>query len=372
MKKNERQILFSYIRAHGGAALYIAGAAAVFAAVFVLPACRPCRCCMRRCSARRAAFLRAARIHPVPQALPGTGARDAGAAGIGGTAAPSGAVEELYDEALRRLCAMLAKSETDRQRQLVESADYFTMWIHQIKTPIAAMQLILREQDDARSRELLAELFRIDRYAEMALTYARLESPTTDLVLARFEIEPIVRRVVRQYAGQFVRRHIALRCEIEPVRALTDEKWLAFILGQLLSNAVKYTENGTVTVRVTKELVLSVSDTGIGIAPEDLPRIFEKGFTGYNGRAGRKSTGLGMYLSRCAAESSGTGSRCSPRPGGARRSPSICARRTSASNKGRGFRAACPAPRGEPFFCAETACDRPCDKNVRSRARFVR
>ena len=85
-------------------------------------------------------------------------------------------MEELYDEALRRLCAMLAKSETDRQRQLVESADYFTMWIHQIKTPIAAMQLILREQDDARSRELLAELFRIDRYAEMALTYARLES----------------------------------------------------------------------------------------------------------------------------------------------------------------------------------------------------
>ena len=155
------------------------------------------------------------------------------------------------------------------------------------------------------SRELLAELFRIDQYAEMALTYARLESPTTDLVLRRCAVEPIVRSVVRQYAGQFVRRHVALRCEIEPVCALTDEKWLAFILGQLLSNAVKYTENGTVTVRVTKELVLSVSDTGIGIAPEDLPRIFEKGFTGYNGRAGRKSTGLGMYLSRCAAEKLG-------------------------------------------------------------------
>ena len=307
MKKNERQILFSYIRAHGGAALYIAGAAAVFAAVFVLsglpamPVLYAAVLCAaggvfcalpgyiryrRRCRALALAM----------QALPESAKR---------LRAPSGAVEELYDEALRRLCAMLAKSETDRQRQLVESADYFTMWIHQIKTPIAAMQLILREQDDARSRELLAELFRIDRYAEMALTYARLESPTTDLVLARFEIEPIVRRVVRQYAGQFVRRHIALRCEIEPVRALTDEKWLAFILGQLLSNAVKYTENGTVTVRVTKELVLSVSDTGIGIAPEDLPRIFEKGFTGYNGRAGRKSTGLGMYLSCCAAEKLG-------------------------------------------------------------------
>lgn len=307
MKKKEWQILLSYIRAHIGVALFLAGSAAVFAVVLFLSG-------LPAEPVRYAALLCA--VGGVVCALPGylqyrrryraaelalQGLPEA----VDRLCAPLGAVEEAYDAALRRLCAMLAKSETDRQRQRIENADYFTMWIHQIKTPIAAMQLILREQDDARSRELLAELFRIDQYAEMALTYARLESPTTDLVLRRCAVEPIVRSVVRQYAGQFVRRHIALRCEIEPVCALTDEKWLAFILGQLLSNAVKYTENGTVTVRVTKELVLSVSDTGIGIAPEDLPRIFEKGFTGYNGRAGRKSTGLGMYLSRCAAEKLG-------------------------------------------------------------------
>lgn len=307
MKKKGWQILLSYIRAHIGVALFLAGSAAVFAVVLFLSG-------LPAEPVRYAALLCA--VGGVVCALPGylqyrrryraaelalQGLPEA----VDRLCAPLGAVEEAYDAALRRLCAMLAKSETDRQRQRIENADYFTMWIHQIKTPIAAMQLILREQDDARSRELLAELFRIDQYAEMALTYARLESPTTDLVLRRCAVEPIVRSVVRQYAGQFVRRHIALRCEIEPVCALTDEKWLAFILGQLLSNAVKYTENGTVTVRVTKELVLSVSDTGIGIAPEDLPRIFEKGFTGYNGRAGRKSTGLGMYLSRCAAEKLG-------------------------------------------------------------------
>lgn len=307
MKKKEWQILLSYIRAHIGVALFLAGSAAVFAVVLVLSG-------LPAEPVRYAALLCA--VGGVVCALPGYlqyrrryKAAELALQGLPEAVdrlrAPSGAVEEAYDAALRRLCAMLAKSETDRQRQRIENADYFTMWIHQIKTPIAAMQLILREQDDARSRELLAELFRIDQYAEMALTYARLESPTTDLVLRRCAVEPIVRSVVRQYAGQFVRRHVALRCEIEPVCALTDEKWLAFILGQLLSNAVKYTENGTVTVRVTKELVLSVSDTGIGIAPEDLPRIFEKGFTGYNGRAGRKSTGLGMYLSRCAAEKLG-------------------------------------------------------------------
>lgn len=307
MKKKEWQILLSYIRAHIGVALFLAGSAAMFAVVLFLSG-------LPAEPVRYAALLCA--VGGVVCALPGYlqyrrryKAAELALQGLPEAVdrlrAPLGAVEEVYDAALRRLCAMLAKSETDRQRQRIENADYFTMWIHQIKTPIAAMQLILREQDDARSRELLAELFRIDQYAEMALTYARLESPTTDLVLRRCAVEPIVRSVVRQYAGQFVRRHVALRCEIEPVCALTDEKWLAFILGQLLSNAVKYTENGTVTVRVTKELVLSVSDTGIGIAPEDLPRIFEKGFTGYNGRAGRKSTGLGMYLSRCAAEKLG-------------------------------------------------------------------
>ncbi len=307
MKKKEWQILLSYIRAHIGVALFLAGSAAVFAVVLFLSG-------LPAEPVRYAALLCA--VGGVVCALPGYlqyrrryKAAELALQGLPEAVdrlrAPSGAVEEAYDAALRRLCAMLATSATARQRPRIEHADYFTMWIHQIKTPIAAMQLILREQDDARSRELLAELFRIDQYAEMALTYARLESPTTDLVLRRCAVEPIVRSVVRQYAGQFVRRHVALRCEIEPVCVLTDEKWLAFILGQLLSNAVKYTENGTVTVRVTKEPVLSVSDTGIGIAPEDLPRIFEKGFTGYNGRAGRKSTGLGMYLSCCAAEKLG-------------------------------------------------------------------
>jgi signal transduction histidine kinase len=215
---------------------------------------------------------------------------------------PSGSTAVCYDEAVRMLCTKLAQSETDRRRGQEENTDYFTMWVHQIKTPISAMRLMLGEEDTPRSRALSAELFRIDRYAEMALNYARLNSTSNDLVFAKVEVEPVIKRVVRQYAGQFVRKHIALKCDIAPVQVLTDEKWLAFILGQLLANAVKYTESGTVTVTVTKDKVLKVSDTGIGIAPEDLPRIFEKGFTGYNGRAEKKSTGLGMYLSRRAAD----------------------------------------------------------------------
>lgn len=210
--------------------------------------------------------------------------------------------EEDYRALVQALCAQQQALETRMNAQYQDMLDYYTLWAHQIKTPISAMRLMLGEEDTPRSRALSAELFRIDRYAEMALNYARLNSTSNDLVFAKVEVEPVIKRVVRQYAGQFVRKHIALKCDIVPVQVLTDEKWLAFILGQLLANAVKYTESGTVTVTVTKNKVLKVSDTGIGIAPEDLPRIFEKGFTGYNGRAEKKSTGLGMYLSRRAAD----------------------------------------------------------------------
>lgn len=158
---------------------------------------------------------------------------------------PSGSTAVCYDEAVRMLCTKLAQSETDRRRGQEENTDYFTMWVHQIKTPISAMRLMLGEEDTPRSRALSAELFRIDRYAEMALNYARLNSTSNDLVFAKVEVEPVIKRVVRQYAGQFVRKHIALKCDIAPVQVLTDEKWLAFILGQLLANAVKYTESGT-------------------------------------------------------------------------------------------------------------------------------
>lgn len=307
MKKTEIQLLLSYIRAHLGIALFLFGSAACFYFVLFLhgiPA-EPVLYASALCGTAGALcalpgyvrFRKRCRVlESVLQSLPESLER---------LPEPTGAAEALYGGAVSNLCAQLAKSETARRRGLTESADYFTMWVHQVKTPIAAMQLMLREEDTERSRALSAELFRIDRYAEMALTYARLESPINDFVLGELELEPVVRKVVRQYAAQFVRGHVALKCELAPVKVLSDEKWLAFILGQLLSNAVKYTENGTVTVRVTGEQVLSVSDTGIGIAPEDLPRIFEKGFTGYNGRAGKKSTGLGLYLSRRAAEKLG-------------------------------------------------------------------
>ena len=140
------------------------------------------------------------------------------------------------------------------------------------------------------------------QYADMALNYLRLDGSVTDLVIRPCPLDDLIRRSVRKYAPQFVAKRLSLTYEGTQAQVLTDEKWLSFILEQLLDNAVKYTAAGGVTITVTKEKVLRIADTGMGIAAEDLPRIFEKGFTGYNGRTDKSATGLGLYLCRRAAD----------------------------------------------------------------------
>jgi signal transduction histidine kinase len=188
------------------------------------------------------------------------------------------------------------------QNEKSESMDYYTTWVHQIKTPISVMQMILQSEDSDEHRELLVELFRIEQYVEMVLSYLRLDSTSSDFIFKQYKLDDIIRTAIRKFAPQFIRKRIKLQYEAIDCTVITDEKWLLFILEQLLSNALKYTKNGQITISVSEDKILRISDTGIGIAPEDLPRIFEKGFTGYNGRADKKSTGLGLYLSKKAAD----------------------------------------------------------------------
>ena len=167
---------------------------------------------------------------------------------------------------------------------------------------LSALDLPAGSVRDAVRRELEAELFRVEQYVEMALNWMRLGSDSKDFLFREYALDGIIRQAIRKYAPQFIRRRIRLVYEPAEGKVLTDEKWLLFIIEQLLSNAVKYTQQGSVSIRVVPEKVLEIEDTGIGIAPEDVPRIFEKGFTGYNGRADKKSTGLGLYLCRLTAE----------------------------------------------------------------------
>ncbi len=184
-------------------------------------------------------------------------------------------------------------------------ADYYTLWAHQVKTPIAAMRLRLQGRDSAEARELLSDLGRIERYVEMALTYQRLEGDGTDYVLREVSLDGVLRPVFKQFAGEFIGRKLRLDYAPADVRVLTDEKWLSFVVGQVLSNALKYTPEGTISVYMEAPCTLCVRDTGIGIAPEDLPRVFEQSYTGPAGRADRRASGLGLYLCRRVCDNLG-------------------------------------------------------------------
>ena len=245
--------------------------------------------------------------------------------------------QDLMEEDYQRIISALFEDKQQlayhMQHRFEDMEDYYTTWVHQIKTPIAAMRLILQTEftscgtgaeelpdvpDDAAEmqaraaaeteelrRELTEELFKIEQYVDMVLCYLKLDEHGTDYVLRRHDLDDLIRQAVRKYAGQFIRSKNRLLFEETHAQVLTDEKWLCFVIEQLLSNALKYTHGGEIRIAMQEPGVLTIADTGIGIAPEDLPRIFEKGFTGYNGRKYKKSTGIGLYLCRRIAENLG-------------------------------------------------------------------
>lgn len=195
-----------------------------------------------------------------------------------------------------------------------DMVDYYTMWVHQIKTPIASMHLILQKEDSEDSRRLRAELFRVEQYVQMVLCFLRLDSDFTDYVIKEYRVDDIIRPAVRRLAPQFIMKKLSLEYEQTDVVALTDEKWLGFVIEQVLSNAVKYTSAGSISIKCDGDRLV-ISDTGIGIAAEDLPRIFDRGYTGFNGRADRKASGIGLYLCRRICDNLGHSIKAESVPG---------------------------------------------------------
>lgn len=234
-------------------------------------------------------------------------------------------VEILYHRLLENQSIARSESESSAAIRQSQMRDYYSMWVHQIKTPISAMKLLLeaeREElgqlicDDEQSQCLLSdnmdsfedELFRIEEYVSMALQYQRVSSTENDFVLEKVSVDGVIRDTIKKYAKIMIRRHIGMNYSGTVQEVYTDGKWLAFILEQLLSNAIKYTPQGVVTIETAEEkdrFFITIKDTGIGIKAEDLPRVFEKGYTGYNGHADKKATGIGLYLCRQMADKLG-------------------------------------------------------------------
>lgn len=204
--------------------------------------------------------------------------------------------DEHYQKILRLLQKNASTTEEKLQLKYQDMMDYYTTWVHQIKTPIAAMKLQLQNEDNDNARRLSEELLRIEQYVEMVLMYLRLDAETSDYVFKTYELDDMIKPVVRKFARQFIRRKLSLTYQPLEIQVLTDEKWLSFVIEQVLTNALKYTSQGGITIKMEEPQILCICDTGMGIAAGNLPRIFEKGYTGYNGRNDKSASGIGLYL----------------------------------------------------------------------------
>lgn len=213
--------------------------------------------------------------------------------------------EDDYQQIILRLCQEIQLFENKARNSKKEVLDYFTIWVHQIKTPIASMYLHLENEDSALSRKLKSDLLHIEQYVEMVLTYLKLDSDETDYVFNTVSLDQILKENIRKLRGDFISKKLNLIYIPIHQTIISDEKWLSFVIEQILSNALKYTKQGSVTISLDKSKSLRITDTGIGIASEDLPRIFERGYTGYNGRTDKRASGLGLYLCKQICEQLG-------------------------------------------------------------------
>ena len=202
---------------------------------------------------------------------------------------------EYYQKIIERLHNEVEKLKIEDNKKMEGLADYYSMWIHQIKTPIAAINFLL-DNEEIDIKAFRQELFKIERYVEMVLTYIRLGSETSDYVITSINLDEVVRENIKKYATLFINKKIKLNYVSHETYVISDKKWLGFAFEQLLSNAIKYTKSGgEISINIS-ESELVIEDNGIGIYEEDLPRIFEQSFTGLNGRYEKKSSGLGLYL----------------------------------------------------------------------------
>ena len=199
-------------------------------------------------------------------------------------------IQELQETNLNLRNDFLAKEK--------ELQEYFLIWIHQIKTPITAGKLICDgDIENENVKNIKKELIYIEDYTNMALSYLKMANHNTDMDISLVNLDDIIRPLIKKYAILFISNNIKLEYEKLNVKVITDSKWCMVVIEQLLSNAIKYTKNGIVSITFSeKENYLEIKDNGIGIKDSDLPKIFDKGYSGFNGRQNQKSTGIGLFL----------------------------------------------------------------------------
>lgn len=193
------------------------------------------------------------------------------------------------------------KSEMLNQKDDLNA--YFLMWLHQIKTPMTVSKLLLEKPDETTSTKLKMQLMYIEQYINMAMNYLKMIDYSTDMDITQVNLDDIIKNLLKKYSLLFIHNHISLEYQSNVTHVVSDSQWLTILIEQILSNALKYTENGKIAIQYLEDKhALEIRDTGIGIRSEDIPKIFDRGYSGFNGRMNEKSSGLGLYLARKISE----------------------------------------------------------------------
>lgn len=187
------------------------------------------------------------------------------------------------------------KNTIDIERKDLE--EYFLLWVHQIKTPITVSDLILQKEKTPYTCQLKEQMFYIREYTNMAINYMKLKDRQADMDIAEVEIDKLLKSLLRKYSGLFIDKNISLDYQPIDTKIITDARWATILIEQILANALKYTNSGKITLSFDRDKnALKVKDTGIGIKSEDINKIFDRGYSGFNGRISEKSSGIGLYL----------------------------------------------------------------------------
>ena len=193
------------------------------------------------------------------------------------------------------------KSEMLNQKDDLNA--YFLMWLHQIKTPMTVSKLLLEKPDETTNTKLKMQLMYIEQYINMAMNYLKMIDYSTDMDITEVNLDDIIKNLLKKYSLLFIHNHISLEYQSNLTYVVSDSQWLTILIEQILSNALKYTENGKIAIQYLEDKhALEIRDTGIGIRSEDIPKIFDRGYSGFNGRMNEKSSGLGLYLARKISE----------------------------------------------------------------------
>ena len=225
---------------------------------------------------------------------------------------PERADDQVYYHLLKLAGKSMLEQVAEVRRERTQYKEYVEQWVHEIKTPITAMKLLCENDHSQVAKELLVELEKINCFTEQALYYARSEHTEKDYSVREIRLFDVIHQSIAENKYLLLQNGVGIDLQETDDTVYSDEKWLCFILNQLIVNSVKYrTEQPMLkfyTAHQGNQVVLCVQDNGIGIDASDLPRIFEKGFTGQNGRkAAHSSTGIGLYLCKRLCDKLGIG-----------------------------------------------------------------